>query len=180
LAWISLVATALGAVIAFSGGILTEGVRSRREQARSQLEAQRQLTVNFILATDSAHGLLRNVAADQVEPSQLRDAARKAVGDAGLYASREQMLITVPSEIALAAERTFHSIIEIRDAISHGSKLNESPYREAYQTYAEAIWSLRQAARQGFGVAPLDLDEIHEVEADRLDKRQSKPRSSHS
>jgi hypothetical protein len=133
--------------------------------------------VNFILAMDNAHGLLRNVAAGQVEPSQLRYAARQAVSDAGLYASREQMLVMVPSDIALAAERAFHSVIEIRDAVSHGSKLNESPYREAYQAYAEAIWSLRQATREGFGVAPLNLDKIHDVEADRLNKRHSNPRA---
>jgi hypothetical protein len=142
-----------------------------RDQARGELETQRQTTVDFILATDSAHGLLRNVATRSIDQSELKQAARDAVGDSSLYSIRERMLIVVPAKVAYAAEKTFHSIIEIRDAVASGSALNSPPYRDAYSVYAKAIWGLRQAARESFGVSSLDLREIEEIEADRLARR---------
>ena len=144
-----------------------------REQARSLLETQRQITVDFILATDNVHRLLRGVATRSIDSSELKQAARDAVGDSGLYATRERMLIVVPSKVAYAAEETFHAIIEIRDAVGSGSTLHSSPYRDAYNVYAKAIWALRQAARESFGVVTLDLDEIKRIEAERLAKRSS-------
>ncbi len=62
MAWFSLVATALGAVIAFSGSTLSDTLRSRRELTRSQLAAQHNMTVDFIMSVNSAHELLRGVA----------------------------------------------------------------------------------------------------------------------
>jgi len=146
-----------------------------REQARGQLETQRQTTVEFILATDSTHDLLRGVAKRSIESSRLKHAAQDAVGDSGLYASRERMLMVVPPKVAYAAERTFHSIIEIRDAVGSGSISSSSRYRDAYAVYDKAIWALRQAARESFGAVSLDLDEMHRIEADRLTKKSPQP-----
>jgi hypothetical protein len=172
-AWISLIATALGALIAFSGSTLSEGLKSRREQARSQLETQRQITVDFILVVDKVHGLLRQVATQSTDISELRTAAREAVGSSGIYGTREQMLISVPPKVAVAAEAAFHALIAIRDAVESGAKLGSSPYKKAYNDWAGAVWALRQVAREAFAVAPLNLDEIHKIEADRLEKRNS-------
>ena len=177
-AWISLIATALGALIAFSGSTLSEGIRSRREQARSQLETQRKMTVDFILAVDNVHSLLRKVATQSMDISQLPTAAREAVGSSGIYGTREQMLTSVPPKIAYAAETAFHALLAIRDVVSSGSTLDSSPYDQAYDDWAGAIWTLRQTAREAFGVAPLDLDKIHRMEADRIEKRNSRYKSS--
>jgi hypothetical protein len=141
-----------------------------REQDRSLLESQRQITVEFILATDSAHGLLRSVATNSADPSEVKQAARDAVGDSKIYAVRERLLIVVPPKIAYAAEETFHSIIEIRDAVGSGALLNSPQYRDAYNVYAKAIWGLRQAARESSSVVTLSLDEIKEIESARLAK----------
>lgn len=141
-----------------------------REQDRSLLESQRQITVESILATDSAHGLLRDVATNSADPSEVKQAARDAVGDSKIYAVRERLLIVVPPKIAYAAEETFHSIIEIRDAAGSGALLNSPQYRDAYNVYAKAIWGLRQAARESSSVVTLSLDEIKEIESARLAK----------
>lgn len=177
-AWISLIATALGALIAFSGSTLSEGIKSRREQGRSQLEAQRKITVDFILAVDNVHGLLRQVAVQSMDISELRTAAREAVGSSGIYGTREQMLISVSPEVAVAAEATFHALIAIRDAVGSGAKLGSPSYDQTYDDWAEAVWKLRQTAREAFGVAPLNLNKIHKIEADRIGKRSSGDNSS--
>jgi hypothetical protein len=135
MAWFSLIATALGAVIAFSGSTLSDGLRSRRELIRSQLEPQHRTTMDFIMSINNAHELLRDAAGQSVEASELSAAAREAIKDSGLYATREQMLISVSPEVALAAESAFHSIIAIRDAVSAGGTLDSSPYRPTRHRY---------------------------------------------
>jgi hypothetical protein len=177
-AWISLIATALGALIAFSGNTLSEGMKSRREQSRSQLETQRQVTVEFILAADNVHGLLRQVGMQSLEALELRRAAREAVGNSGIYGTREKLLISAPPEVAVAAEAEFHALIGIRDAIEHGAKPGSPPYDEAYNAWAETVWTVRQVAREAFGVSRLNLNKINKIEADRLEKRSSKSDSS--
>jgi hypothetical protein len=160
MAWFSLIATALGAVIAFSGSTLSDGLRSRRELTRSQLEARHQVTVDFIMSINNAHELLRDVASQSIEISELPDAARKAIKDSGLYTTREQMLISVSPEVALAAEAAFHSIIAVRDAVSADGNLDSSSYRQANRVFDQKIWALRQATRKGFGASPLDVDQV--------------------
>lgn len=173
-AWISLIATALGALIAFSGNALAEGMKSRREQARSQLETQRQITVDFILVTNKVHGLLRQVAMQSMEAADLRAAAREALGNSEIYGAREQILISAPPEVAVAAEAEFHALIAIRDAVERSAKPGSASYNQAYNDWAAAAWTLRQAARQAFGIAPLNLDKIERIEADHLNKRASR------
>ena len=116
--WISLVATALGAIIAFSGSTLSESIKHKREESRGQIQAKHQISTDFILAANSAHSRLREVTSKTLEVSQLPTAARDAVGSSGLYDAREQVLISAPPEMALAAERTFQSVIIIRDILS--------------------------------------------------------------
>jgi hypothetical protein len=163
MAWFSLVATALGAVIAFFGSTLSDGLRSRRELLRSRLDSQHQTTVDFIMSINSAHELLRDAASQSLEISMLQDAARKAVSDSGLYAARERTLISASPTVALAAETSFQAIIAIRDAISAGGKLDSSSYRQANHIWEQKIWALRQATREGSGASPLDVDKARGV-----------------
>jgi hypothetical protein len=149
-----------------------------RDQARNLLEFQRQMTVEFILATDTAHSLLRGVAAQSLESPRLGQETRDAVRESGLYGIRERMLVSVPPEVAYAAEKAFHSIVEIRDAISVTSTFDSPAYRDAYNVYAEAIWELRQKARESFDVAALNLNEIREIESSRRASRAGKTTDS--
>lgn len=141
-----------------------------REQDRSLLETQRQITVEFILATDIAHNSLRNVARQSLDLSELKEAARRAVGESNIYAVRERLLIIVPPKVAYPAEEAFHSIIEIRDAVRSGALLDSSQYNDAYDAYYKAIWSLRQAARESFSAVTLNLDVIKEIESAKTRK----------
>lgn len=165
MAWFSLVATALGAVIAFSGSSLSDVIKSRRELSRGQLEAQHQMTVDFIMSINNAHELLREVAIQSTEAAELPDATRKAIKDSGLYANREKMLISVAADVALTAEAAFQSLIAIREAVSADGNLDSPSYREANRVFSQNIWALRQATRKGFGTGPLDVDKARDVQA---------------
>ena len=169
--WISLVATALGAIIAFSGSTLSESIKHKREESRGQIQAKHQISIDFILAANSAHSRLREVTSKTLEVSQLPTAARDAVGSSGIYDAREQVLISAPPEMVLAAERTFQSVIIIRDIVSDGSKLDSPSYRQAFNAFAQAIWTFRQAVRVELGIATLDLDEMIQVETNRRVKQ---------
>jgi hypothetical protein len=163
--WTSLVATALGAIIAFSGSTLAEFIRSRRDERRNRTQTKHQVAIDFILAANRAHGLLRRVAWQRMEPSQLEKAARDAVGNSGLYDAREQMLISAPPGMALATEKAFFSIMAIRDTIASSSRLDSPAYRQAQKVFDQAIWAVRQAAREDIGNIGLDLDKMIRVEA---------------
>lgn len=165
--WTALAATALGAIIAFSGSVLSEFIRSRREERKSRTQTKHQVAIDFILAANRAHGLLRRVAWQAMEASQLQKAARNAVGNSGLHDAREQVLISAPHGMALATERAFFAVIAIRDAIASGSRLDSPAYRQAKGDFDHAIWSVRQAAREDIGIIGLDLDQMISIEADQ-------------
>lgn len=167
--WISLIATALGAAIAFSGGLLSDGMKSRRERTRSRLDAEHRIIVDFVLAVNDALAVLRSVAAQSIEASQLQVAPREAVWHSELYAAREQMLISAPPRVAFAAEGVFRSVTAVRDAVSSGAKLDSPPYRRAINEFGQSIWHLRQATREDFGIAALDLGKMRSAEAHRID-----------
>lgn len=53
-AWISLIATALGALIAISGTTLADYMKSRRDEYRDLRQNKQQLSTEFILAATQA------------------------------------------------------------------------------------------------------------------------------
>ena len=162
--WYSLVATALGAVIAFSGSALSEVIRSRRDDRRNSVQTKHQAAIEFILSANRAHSRLRLVARNPVEPSQLEEAAREAVGSSGLYDAREHMLISASPGMAFATEKAFFSVMGIRDTIMSNSHLDSPAYLQARKDFDQAIWGVRQAARKDIGNIGLDLDEMVQVE----------------
>ncbi len=83
--------------------------------------------------------------------------------DSGLYAAREQILISASPEVALAAEAAFQSVISIREAVSADGNLDSSSYRQAIRVFDQNIWALRQATRKGFGASPLDVEKVRGV-----------------
>lgn len=134
--WYSLVATALGAIIAFSGSTLSELLRSHRDERRSQTQTKHQVAIDFILAANRAHGRLRQIARQGMNEPERQKAAREAVGKSGLYDAREHMLISAPPSMALATEKAFFSVMAVRDAVISDSQLDSSASLKAKQDAA--------------------------------------------
>lgn len=161
--WMPLVSTAAGAVIALGGTMLADTLRRRDERGRSQRSDRRQSYLDFVMALDTAHGLLRSVASKKGQPSEIRDAANEAISQAQLYKARETHLVTAAPSVAQAGEVAFRNIITIRDVVRSGTRLGTREFHDAYHDFAESIWKLRMAVRVDLGSRHLKPDELHQV-----------------
>lgn len=158
--WTSAVGAVIGAVIAFAG-VLLAGIRTDHSQRRRDLEKDRlRGYVEFVLALDTAHGSLRDVARAAVTGSDRDMAAVHAVGDAGVYAIRERLLLSGSPKLVQAAEVAFLRLIDVRNAVRTGAALSDQRYHGAYHTFAESLWQFRMAARVELGQPHLTPAEL--------------------
>jgi hypothetical protein len=154
--WIPIAGTALGAVIALGGTVLS-GVRTDRSQRRRDRESDRLRTyIDFALALDAAHAALREVARIPPEESRRYKAASSAVHTSGLYSVRERLLMSASPALVTAGEMAFGRLIGIRNAVRTGAVLSGREYHDVYHPFAEALWSFRVAARVELGQNRLD------------------------
>ena len=163
--WYSLIATALGAIIAFSGSTLTEMLRNRRDERKNRVEAKLQMTVDFMLAANRAHGQASQLTRQAIDSSLLPKLAREAVGNSGLYDAREHILISAPPKVALAAEKVFASVIALRNTVMSDPREDSPAYRRAREDFEKAIWTFRQVVSEEIGSAGLDIGEMIQATA---------------
>jgi len=159
--WIPVASTALGAVIALGGGLLT-GARNDRSQRRRDRESDRLKTyVDFALALDTAHAALREVARTSSGDADRQAAATAAVHESGLYGARECLLMTGSPALGVGGEAVFGRLIDIRNAVRSGVMVSTVELHDVYHPFAEALWKFRIAARVELGqrkLSPGDLN----------------------
>jgi len=149
--WVSLVSTVVGAVVALSGSLLANRITARDQLTRDRESFRRVVYVDYATALDAAHVALRAVASD-VDPDRDQYAqATAAVGQSGLYRTREHLLMFGTSPVAAAAENAFQALIEIRQAVRSGAELKSAEYHAAYHDFADQIWTFRMAVREDLG-----------------------------
>lgn len=159
--WVPLASTAAGAIIALSGTLLVDLRREKDGRSRDrELDSWRN-SIDFALALDSAHSLLRDVAQTGASTADLYQAAGRALVEARLYQARERLLMSGTPDLVTAGETAFRRLIGIRDVIRAGATIRSNDYHDAYHRYAEAIWSFRMSVRRHFGhqtVSPQHFD----------------------
>lgn len=121
--------------------------------ASQPLPAGLAIGLAYVLALDSAHAQLREVALTDQSPDRVL-AANRAVHDAGLYAVREQLLVAAPAAVVAAGESLFLRLIAVRDAVRTGARLDSAEYHLVYHPLAEALWRFRLALRACFDEDP--------------------------
>jgi transcriptional regulator with XRE-family HTH domain len=126
-------------------------------------------SVAFLLALDTAHLALRQVAAAPAGPGRV-EAAVQAVASTSLYTDRERLLVSAEPRLAAAGEAVFLALVDIRTAVKHGAGLDSEAYHRAYHPFAAAVWSLRQAIRAAAGREPLTPAEMRRDEWSDLDR----------
>ncbi|NRQ36238.1 hypothetical protein HII36_31035 [Nonomuraea sp. NN258] len=161
--WLPLVSTVAGAVIALGGTMLADTLRRRDERGRGLRTDRRQSYLDYVLALDTAHGLLRGVAARGGEPAELRRAAGETIGQANLYKTRENHLVTAAPEVAQAGEVAFRKLIAIRDVVRSGAEPGTKEFHGAYHDFAEALWRLRMSVRVDLGSRALKPGELQQA-----------------
>ena len=152
--WLPLVSTALGAVIALSGSLLTS-MRSGRDQLDREREAhRRQAYLDFAAGLNSAHAALRAVIGAPATSEHRRALADAAVGESGLYRVREQLLMLGSATVATAGESAFLALIEVRDVARTTTGLDSEAYHDAYHQLASELWNFRVVVRADVGERP--------------------------
>ncbi|AVT28196.1 hypothetical protein C6361_00305 [Plantactinospora sp. BC1] len=146
-----LLATAVGAVIALSGTLLTDVRRDRRQRVRDDEQVRREVCVDFVLALNLAHAGLREVGEASVPADERRAAVSRVIHEAGLYGARERLLVAATAPLVKAGETVFGRLVAIRTVIRAGARTNSREYHDAYHPFAEALWQFRMSVRADFG-----------------------------
>jgi hypothetical protein len=162
-----LIATAIGAVIALSGTLLTDARRDRQQRDRDNQQVRRETYVGFALALNAGHDGLRQLGNSAVPESERPAAANRVLSEAGLYGARERLLMIATDPVAAAGEAAFLRLTEIRDVVRAGATTASDGYRAAYRRWAEAVWQFRMTVRGELGQPPLTRLAQHEHEQDQ-------------
>ena len=150
-----LVTTALGAVIAFGGTAVAEGLRRRGDRDRDVLAVRRQAYLDFLLALGAGLQALREASASPTTGEDRREVADRGLTGAGVYEARERFLMAASPPVVRAGEHTFDHLIAVRDAVRTGARKGSPEFHRPYHPYSEAMWLLRVAIREDLGSARL-------------------------
>ena len=151
---ISLLAVALGAVIALAATLGAETLRARSEHARVRAQLRYDCYLEFLVAYVRANDALRAICfSGQATSASVADAMRGT----GLYVARERLLATGSPAVVLTGETAFQSVLDMRDAVARGNVLDWPDFHPANDGIAKEVWALRQATRSELGCGVLDL-----------------------
>lgn len=145
--WGTLVATLGGAVIAISGTLLADHLRTRHEDDRGLGARRREVYIDFIASAGTAHTQLRELAQDADAGVDLEAATRAALTDAELYQVRERLFIDASAPVAAAGQAMFEQLRALRRVVAAGAPLSSPAFHDAYHPYIGAVWAYRIAVR---------------------------------
>ena len=145
--WGTLAATISGAVIAISGTVLADRLRTRHDDDRGLQGRRREAYIEFISAAGAAHTQLRQLAQDPGAGADLEAASRTALTDARLYEVRERLYIDASPAVAGAGQAMFERLRALRRTVAAGAALSSPAFHDAYHPYIEAVWAYRTAVR---------------------------------
>jgi hypothetical protein len=145
--WGTLLATLGGAVIAISGTVLADRLRTGRDEDRSLGVRRREVYLGFIAAAGEAHTRLRQLAQNPDPTTDLEEASRAALIDAGLYQARERLFLDASTAVAGTGQAMFEQLRALRRAVAQGALLSSPTFHDAYHPYINAVWAYRIAVR---------------------------------
>lgn len=145
--WGTLLATLGGAVIAISGTVLADRLRTRQEDDRGLGERRRTVYIDFIGAAGVAHTQLRKIAQTPAPVADLDASSRTALVDAGLYEVRERLFIDASATVAAAGQAMFEQLRVLRGVVAAGAAADSSAFHDVHHPYIAAVWGYRAAVR---------------------------------
>ncbi len=158
--WGTLVATLGGAMIAISGTLLADRLRTRHEDDRGLGARRREVYIDFITAAGTAHTQLRRLAQSAGTATDLEAASRTALVDARIYEARERLFIDSSPRVAGAGQAMFEHLRALRRTVSTGAYESSSAFHGVHHEYIAAVWAYRVAVREeldGRSLAPANF-----------------------
>lgn len=159
--WLTLLATVAGGSAALLGTLIAHALSSRETRRRENSSERRDSYVAFLVALDGAFGMVRRLADPHDTPVDLASRLSQVFGDAGVYRSRERLLLAGSPSVVSPAEAALSRLGEMRDAVRDGAKRRTLPYHDVYHRYSEALWRLRISIRKDLGselLSPSDVE----------------------
>jgi hypothetical protein len=149
--WLTVLATVAGGAAALFGTLIAHILSSREDRRRENSSERRDSYVAYLVALDAAFGMVRRLADPHETPPDLAGRISQVFGDAGVYRSRERLLLAGNASVVSPAESALRRLGEMRDAVRDGAKRRTLPYHDAYHRYSEALWKLRMSIRKDLG-----------------------------
>jgi hypothetical protein len=158
--WMTLLATVAGGAAALLGTVVAHLLGTREDRRRENSADRRAAYVEFLVALDAGFARLRQLADPDDPPKDLEIQTRYALGNAGVYETREKLLLVGNPAVQTPAQRTLERLNGVRRAIRDGAKLQSMAYHNAYHPFAEALWRLRAAIRHDLGATGLTPEDV--------------------
>ena len=150
--WGTLAVAALGAVFGVGATVITDGLRSRREQRQQWVGAKRAAYVRFLAALAQAHSRM-TVAAFREQPGPVR---QQAVHDAFLSDPQHsdaksvlrELAIAAPAHVYRAATSTYERLRSARDVLAaHPAGTESSEYQQLIRPFFADLEHLQRLMR---------------------------------
>jgi hypothetical protein len=100
--WFTLLGTVVGGLIGVLSTLITERGRFKRELAKLDREARRQLYADFLTADADAHESMRAQAYSGQVGESLRVGVQDAFADSQLNPARWKMTVLAPAEVVVS------------------------------------------------------------------------------
>ncbi|MFI1863942.1 CchlQ [Streptomyces jumonjinensis] len=146
--WGTLVATVSGGVIAMSGTVLADHLRSRHEDSRGVVDRRRAVYIEFISAAGVCHARLQGIAQDPRAEPDPASAARAALRDAGIQEVRERLYIDASTAVVGAGQTMFERLRVLQHTVGAGASHSSPEFHRDYHPYLGAVWAYRVAVRK--------------------------------
>ncbi|MEU6688144.1 hypothetical protein [Streptomyces sp. NPDC046832] len=146
--WVTLVGTALGAVLGIGATLAGEHLRWRRTVRDNRLQDRRTMYADCLVTLRRAHEAMRLVADENHADPQIRAAKiRQAFQASGCDEARERLVLTATADVSAAVDASYHSLRKIREELASGSTLASEEYDAARQAHGDATRAARVVLR---------------------------------
>lgn len=156
MSWMSLISTVVGALIGIGSTLVADRARYRRELAKADRDARRQLYADFLIADAAAHDGMRlqamKAGADETER---RNAVYETFHSSQIYPTRYRLTVAAPAEVVNDSENVFRFLRRIRNTLADGLDLADAEYTELHQAHENALRRLRNSMRVDLGSSAL-------------------------
>ncbi|MFJ4556376.1 hypothetical protein ACIP4Q_09785 [Streptomyces massasporeus] len=146
--WVTLVGTALGAVLGVGATLAGEHLRWRRTVRDSRLQDRRTMYADCLVALRRAHEAMRLAADESHTDPQTRAAKiRQAFRTSGVRRGARAAGSHGDPDITEAIDGSYHSLRDIREALASGCTIASEEYRAARQIHGDATRAARVVLR---------------------------------
>ena len=152
MAWGTLLAAALGAVFGIGSTVLTDILRSRRDDDRQWAETKRHVYVRFLVALAQAHSRMVVVAFNGLQSVERIAAVHRAFHEDPQHSSAKSVLrelgITAPPSVYQEGLAVYQKLREVRELLAQDDTTLETPeYHETVVGFFAMLDALQNAMR---------------------------------